>query len=393
MLEQDKAAQRPALILIVEDDHLQRSLIRECLEVAGFACAEAEDGDDGLEQCLALDPDLVILDVMMPGRDGYSVCAEIRRNPKTCNIPVLMVTGLEDVDSVERSFQAGATNFLMKPINFPLLPYTLKYMLRSSAMEQKIQEARCLAEDSSAAKSQFLATMSHELRTPLNAILGFSEMVFTEVLGPEGYPRYLTYAKDIHESAEHLLQIVGDILDLSKIDSGKLELREDVASVVDLVEQAVSMVQHRAKEAGLDLQLQIAEDLPLLRIDVLRLKQVLINIMGNSIKFTPSGGKVSIRARAESDGQLALVVEDNGIGIAPDQLEKALSPFGQVDGDLNRNYEGTGLGLTISKRLAKLLGVHFKIESQVGCGTAVTLRFPAELLCPGETVRERRLAS
>ncbi len=391
--EKELLMDRPPLILIVDDDATQRMVVRGSLEAAGFQCEEAEDGDVGLEKCMALKPDLVILDVMMPGRDGYSVCSEVRQDPKIHATPVLMMTGLDDLKSIERAFEVGATNFLTKPINLQLLPYHIKYMLRSSAYEQETREAIRLAEESSAAKSQFLASMSHELRTPLNAVLGFSEIIHQEILGEVGNTQYREYAKDIHDSASHLLTVINDILDISKIESGEIQLHEDVCSLQELVERVVRITRPLANEAGLQFEVQLASDLPLLWTDEVRLKQVLINLLSNAIKFTPAAGRVTLMAEVTDEQELIMSISDTGIGIPSDKIEKVLSPFVQVDSNLNRKYEGTGLGLPLAKTLTQHLGGTFALERQEGKGTRATLTFPKSLLSNDFPLKTCKIAS
>ncbi len=374
-VEAEKPVRRSPLILIVDDDPLERSLVCDALQAAHFECAEAADGDDGLRKCASLQPDLVIMDVVMPGRDGFSICTELKSRPETCLIPVLMATALDDVESIERAFEAGAANFVTKPIQFALLSHTVKYILSASKMERQIREAARLAEESSAAKSLFLANVSHELRTPLNTILGFSEIIHAEVFGPDGYEKYLNYAKDIHDSAQHLLNVINDILDLTRIGSGQFEVNETLCQVPDLFDQVVGLIGPHANEASLSLKVEVPDDLPPLLTDGLRLKQVLINLISNSIKFTPTGGQVTVRVQMDPERRFVISVSDNGVGIPPSELSKAMLPFGQVGSDLSKSFKGSGLGLPLAKTLTEQLGGDFHIASKVGQGTTVTLTF------------------
>ncbi len=374
-LEEQKPEPRSPLILIVDDDPLERSLVCDALQAAHFRCAEAENGEEGLRKCALLQPDLVIMDVMMPGRDGFSICAELKSQSETCLIPVLMATALDDVASIERAFEAGAANFVTKPIQFALLSHTVKYILSASKMERQIREAARVAEESSAAKSLFLANVSHELRTPLNSILGFSEIIHTEVFGPDGYGKYVNYAKDIHDSAQHLLNVINDILDLTRIGSGQFEVHETLCQVPDLFNQVVGLIGPHASEASISLQVDLPDDLPPLLTDGLRLKQVLINLISNSIKFTPAGGEVTASVQISPERRFVFSVSDNGVGIPPSELSKAMSPFGQVGGDFSKSCMGSGLGLPLAKTLTEQLGGDFHIASKVGQGTTVTLTF------------------
>jgi PAS domain S-box-containing protein len=237
--------------------------------------------------------------------------------------------------------------------------------------------ARDQAEAANRAKSEFLAAMSHELRTPLNAIIGFSEIIQSETFGPVGSVKYRSYAEDINDSGQHLLALINDILDLSKVESGLDELYEEDIEVPAVIESVLRLVQQRGGGDGVALDLDIPDDLPLLRGDQRKLKQILANLLTNAIKFTEAGGKVTLRARCRADSGFVFQIIDTGIGIAAEDIPKALSRFGQVDGDLNRQYEGTGLGLPLTKALVELHGGRFDLQSQAGVGTTATVRFPA----------------
>jgi signal transduction histidine kinase len=387
------ASRESARILVVDDDAVQRALLRETLGQAGFSCDDAQDGDEGLSKCLSLKPDLLVLDVMMPGRDGFSVCSEIRNGEVVPNLPILMVTGLNDIASIERAFEVGATNFLTKPINFSLIEHHIKYMLRSARMEQQIRRAQCLAEESSATKSQFLANMSHELRTPLNAIIGFSEMISLETVGPIGTATYIGYAQDIHGSAVHLLRIINDVLDVSKIESGTFQLDKEQLDLADLFERVFTIIRPRAEGAGVALILDMRDFVPGVYTDELRLKQVLINLLSNAVKFTPPNGQVALHAHVTGRQDLVVAISDTGIGMHPGEITKALSRFGQVDGGLNRKHEGTGLGLPLAKMITERLGGSFAITTAEGQGTTVTVTFPKDQVFPGKIVETRRMAS
>jgi PAS domain S-box-containing protein len=228
------------------------------------------------------------------------------------------------------------------------------------------------------AKSEFLAAMSHELRTPMNAVLGFSEILKNETLGPIGNTKYREYADDIHDSGKHLLGLINDILDLSKIESGTDDLNEDTIDIPKIIHSALKLVEQRAEQGAVKLEIEIADQLPALRADERKLKQILVNLLANAIKFTDAGGEVALWAWCRMDSGHVFQITDIGIGIASEDIPKALSRFGQVDADLNRQYEGTGLGLPLTKALVELHGGSLDLQSQVGVGTTVTVRFPAD---------------
>ena len=238
--------------------------------------------------------------------------------------------------------------------------------------------ARDEAERANKTKSEFLAGMSHELRTPLSAVIGFSEAIRTEMVGPIGNPKYVAYAKDINDSGCHLLELINDLLDMSKIESGHVELIEEHVSIEELVGASISMVRQRAEAGGLTLESTVPESAPNLYADRLKLKQVLINLLTNAVKFTPGGGTVRLDVIEDIDGGIEFRVSDTGIGMAPDEVLTALEQFGQVGGSKPGHREGTGLGLPISKSLVELHGGRFEIESAPDEGTTVRVILPGQ---------------
>ena len=237
------------------------------------------------------------------------------------------------------------------------------------------------AESANRAKTEFLANMSHELRTPLNAIIGFSDVIQHEIMGRfEDNPKYVDYAHDIREAGTHLLGVINDILDIAKIEAGQLDLREDAFDPGKALEACVDMLSNQAEEAGLRVVCEGPERPLKLWGDEKKFKQIAINLLSNAIKFTPEGGTITLTAEVEGEGGFRLSVSDTGVGIAAEDLEKALAPFSQVDGTHSRNQEGTGLGLPISQALTELHGGTLDIESELGVGTTVTVRLPSERL-------------
>jgi signal transduction histidine kinase len=233
------------------------------------------------------------------------------------------------------------------------------------------------AEAANRAKTEFLANMSHELRTPLNAIIGFSQLM-TNPIQATNADRVTAYAKDIHTAGEHLLHEVNRILDLAKIEAGRAELHEEWFSPAAAAEVPVSFVRPQADGVGQTLVVSMSETLPQLYADQQYFKQILINLLSNAVKFTPRGGKVTLSAAVATDGWLNVSVSDTGIGIAAEDVWKALVPFAQVSSDLSRKYEGTGLGLPLSKGFVEMHGGTLKIDSEPGRGTTVTVRFPPD---------------
>ena len=244
--------------------------------------------------------------------------------------------------------------------------------------------ARAEAESANQTKSEFLAAMSHELRTPLNAVIGFASILEQQKLGPLGNAKYHEYAKDIEESGQHLLQLINDILDLSKIEAGHESLDEADLTIADAVQPVMTMMRQRALKGGVELVNELPDDLPVLHADERKTKQILLNLMSNAVKFTKPGGQVTIGGSTEADGGLAIWVADTGIGIAPEDISKAFSQFGQIDSALNRNQEGTGLGLPLCKALVEQHDGSLDMQSEPDVGTTVTVRFPAARTVPPE---------
>ncbi len=244
-------------------------------------------------------------------------------------------------------------------------------------LAENLKLAKLQAENANRAKSRFLAAMSHELRTPLNAVIGFSEIIKGQILGPGAIDRYTSYARDIHASGVHLLDLINDILDMSKIEAGRQELLEESIDFEEIVDTCERMLHARAKDGEVSIEVEIAPHLPLLLADRRAVKQVVLNLLTNAVKFTPAGGSVTMRAGQDDTGALWLSVADTGCGISPDQLPHVFEPFRRAEhGQTPTAKEGTGLGLAICKGLMDGHGGRIEIDSKPGRGTTVTVTFP-----------------
>ena len=245
--------------------------------------------------------------------------------------------------------------------------------------ERLLSRARDEADRANRAKSAFLAHMSHELRTPLNAIIGFAEIIEKETFGPANSAKYREYAADIHHSGNHLLEVINDILDLSKVEAGRLSLEETEIDLAQVTDSSLRLVKQRMSGSGIRMVNEIPEDLPRLLADERLVRQILLNLVTNAVKFTPRGGEVRLRAEVDPGGELTLCVSDTGVGIAAEDMSVVLERFGQANPFTSRSrHEGSGLGLPLVKSMIELHGGRLELESEIGVGTRVTLTFPRD---------------
>jgi signal transduction histidine kinase len=370
----------PLRILLVEDNpgdaRLTAELLREAA-VLDFEMANATSFAECLEMLAAESFSVVLLDLSLPDAHGVESAAILLA--RHSQMPLIVLTGLDDAKTALAALHAGAQDYLVKGQgDGHLISRAIRYAIERKRIEAQLIDAKNSAESASRAKSEFLANMSHELRTPLNAIIGFSEILKQETLGPLGHDSYRSYVADIRDSGIHLLRIINDILDLSKVEVGKLSLNEVPFDPREAVESCLRIVRERAANGSINLIPDLAPSLPTLNADERMVKQILLNLLSNAIKFTERGGSVSVSVRAGADDGLIISVADTGIGIAAEDIGRALQPFIQIDSSLQRKFSGTGLGLPLARSMAQLHGAKFEIESAVGKGTTITVTFPSE---------------
>jgi signal transduction histidine kinase len=370
----------PETVLIADDDPVQLMLTSETLSADGYRVIEAEDGDAATALFLSEKPDMAILDVMMPGQTGFEVCTHIRRHADVnlAKIPVVLVTGLEDEDSVQMAFEVGATTFIAKPVQWSLLGHQVRYLLRSAAMEKELRQAKAMVEEASILKSRLFATLCHELRTPLNGVIGFADVLLGQGLGPIGNPGYLEYAQDIRQCGDDLLAQVNQMLLLSRLEAGLAPLKASGANADLLLEQNAKRFRKAAEPRAVAINVRPLVAPLRLWCDVEILNAGITALVDNAVKFSPFGGIIEVSAEVV-DEQVVITVSDQGKGADDAELEKLMRPFSQADSGLDRAHNGLGLGLPIARLAAERHGGRLAISNAPAGGFVASMMLPPSI--------------
>lgn len=373
-----------ARVLVVDDDPILREFAISHLTSPSVEVSVAEDGLVAIEALRQNDFDVVLVDLDMPNMNGFELMEAMGRDPRLMALPVVVITGRDDMEAIDLAFAAGATSFVVKPINWRLITHQLAYVLRNSRSEAAIRQARAAAESASKAKSVFLANMSHEIRTPLNGVIGLAGALSRTALSDEQFEMVSL----IRQSGQTLERFLTDILDVSKIEAGKLTLQFDNFDLQDSIEAAVHLMQTAAQEKFLKFSLSFGENARgLFKGDVVRIRQIVSNLASNAVKFTKEG-QVSVHVdiiepdSEEAPATLIVKVTDTGIGFDKEARARLFNRFEQADGSITRQFGGTGLGLSICKALTEMMDGSIGVVSVPNQGSTFTVKLPLKRSMP-----------
>lgn len=365
-------AARPT-VLLVDDEKANLRLLSDFLR-QDTGIILAQNGNQAVEKAVAMQPDLILLDILMPGMDGFDTLRTLKSIPATSDIPIIFITGLDNPEKEQEGLRLGAQDYIHKPFNIDVVKARIATQLEIVRQRRALQQLSRDLSRASEAKSRFLANMSHEIRTPLTSIIGYAEALLADEFKGEEKQAI----KAISISGKHLLTLLNDVLDLSKIEAGKLEIELLPVNLPELIEEVRSLVEDSARKKQLIFAVNIGEALPRhIYTDPVRLKQILVNLLSNAIKFTKQG-KVTLDVGIETE-QLFFKISDTGLGIDKKSQAELFAPFTQGDSTVTREFGGTGLGLSISAQLANKLSGQISLESELGVGSCFTLTMQPKL--------------
>lgn len=381
MEEGSHRAERPPVIAVIDDEETQLLLTRSYLEDEGFIVETASNGADGLTLCRRLQPDLVLLDVEMPGMSGFELCQIMRDEPSSMNIPVAIVTGRNADTDISQGFELGVVDFLTKPITWSLLAHRVRFILNDQRRQRELTLARDAAEQASRAKSALLATMSHELQTPLNAVVGLSGMMRDEALGPLGNTEYGAFSDTIHRAGLQLSDCISDILEIAQNSPGETSNRKfEKIGLEALLTSSASALQSEAEDRN--VVLSVADEAPPVEIacDLERLTDAISRIVHNAVRFNRPGGEAVVSAFVDSDGGLSIQISDDGPGCPPELAARIAEPFFKGLEAPSEQESGLGLGATVARAIFRAHGGDLAYACSENGGLIATLTLPSALV-------------
>lgn len=364
-------------VVIVEDERLVAQDITQILRDEGYiVCAIASDGETAIKKILEFSPNLVLLDIRIKGEiDGIDVAKFIQ---SFCDIPIVYLSAFSDTETLKRAQLTNPMGYVVKPFRSEQLLSTITIALTTHKAKQKEDQESVL-------KDKFLSIIRDELRNPLNAILGFSDCLKQEMLGTVNSEQ-IEALQAINSSGNYLLKMINRIIDLSMLEAGKLTLQSDLSPITPICHSAIENIQAEALQKSIQIEVNIAEDLPYLMIDERRMFQVLVNLLQNAVKFTPNDGLINLVVKHNVDCILPeqttttqISVIDTGIGIEPQEIAKLFQPFNQFDKSYKRQNNGIGLGLAFVKRIVELHGGKVEVHSKLGEGSCFTVSLPCKV--------------
>ena len=389
MTEDLASVRKKIRILFVDDDPIMRELAAAKLAEAGYQVTLTPDGAQALEALKLDDVNLVISDLDMPHMNGYALTREIRKSAALADTPVIVITSSDHSEAVDEAFAAGATSFVAKPINWTLFSHAVRFVLKASEDQAELRVARDQAEAGARFKDSLMSIMSHELRTPLNAIIGFGQ-ILSEQFERENDHLHQDYAEYIVEGGKRLLNSVSDMLLASEAQSDPITINEVDCTIGEIIDLAAGSVAKAAALAEADLSILLQNREQELCCDRSLVARAITKLLENSVKFSQRGVRVVVGAGETPDGRIAILVKDNGPGIAADKIDSLRQPFAQMDMSLKRSKEGLGLGLPLVQAIAAAHSAEFRLDSAPGAGTRAVFVIPKSgvIASPARTPRK-----